>query len=85
MIGYSLLTLPDAYAGRAIIQYADTHANLAGDKFAIPVADKPGKQFVFEKSLVEVDSELIEIARAHALWPRYAYRQKKYLTALVTR
>ena len=50
MIGHSLLSLPDNFPGRAIMQYGDTHAYMLGNRVVIHVPDKPGKQFVYEKS-----------------------------------
>lgn len=81
-IGHNLLALPDDFPGRAIMQYGNNHAYRVADDIVVHQPDKPAQQFQYlngeliEKSL---DPELARIAKAHALWPMYAYREGKYL------
>ncbi len=81
MIGHSLLNMPDDFPGRAIMQFGNNHAYMRGDQVVVHQPQKPGKQFVYNEqgfNEVEADPELVKIARAHALWPSFAYREKKY-------
>ena len=83
MIGHDLLSLPDDFPGRALMQYSNNHAYRVGDDVVIHQPDKQPKQFEYrDRQLIEkaLDPELSEVARAHALWPMYAYREKKYLS-----
>ncbi len=83
MIGHDLLQLPKDYAGRAMMQYGDSHAYIYGDEVIIHAPQKEPRQFLYKnKELMEskLNEDLSEIAKAHALWPMFAYRQKKYLS-----
>ena len=82
LIGHKLLTLPENYPGRAIMQYGNNHAYRVADDLVVHQPDKPAQQFEYRNGeLIEkaLDPELARIAKAHALWPMYAYREGKYL------
>ena len=83
MIGHDLLNLPESFAGRALMQYDNNHAYMLGKEVVIHMPDKPAKQFIYDDNqLLETvkNESLTEIAQAHALWPMFAYREKKYLS-----
>jgi phosphoglycerol transferase MdoB-like AlkP superfamily enzyme len=83
LIGHDLTALDKDFAGRAMMQYDDNHAYILGDQVIIHVPEKEPKQFSYiNGELIEgpVDETLAKVAKAHALWPMFAYRQKKYLT-----
>ena len=82
MIGHDLLQLPEDFAGRALMQYGNNHAYMQGSELIVHMPEKEPKQFSYQQgSLVEkpLDAEQAEVARAHLLWPMYAYREQKYL------
>ena len=82
MIGHDLNSLADDFPGRAIMQYGNNHAYMKGNEVVVHLPRKSPKQFRYlDKILSEtrLDETLAEIARAHVLWPMYAYRNKKYL------
>ncbi len=82
MIGHDITKLPEHFEGRALMQYGNNHAYMQGDEVVIHVPEKTAKQFIYQaKQLHEIklDGVLEEVARAHVLWPMYAYREKKYL------
>ncbi len=82
MIGHDLLQLPDHFAGRALMQYGNNHAYMQGSDVIVHMPEKEPKQFSYQQgSLVEkpLDAQQAEVARAHLLWPMYAYREQKYL------
>ncbi|MBT4196883.1 MAG: sulfatase-like hydrolase/transferase [Gammaproteobacteria bacterium] len=82
MIGHDLVKLPDSYAGRAIMQYDNNHAYMLGNDVVVHVPEKAAKQFSYQNKKLyaeELDEGFAKTARAHALWPMYAYREKKYL------
>ena len=81
MIGHSIFSLPDTYPGRAIMQYGENHAYMLGNNVVIHTPQKKAKGFQYiDNKLVEYDieSDLIDAAKAHALWPMFAYRNNKY-------
>jgi phosphoglycerol transferase MdoB-like AlkP superfamily enzyme len=83
MIGHDVTRLPADFAGRAMMQYDDNHAWMQGDDVVVHVPEKEPKQFVYRDKELEdaaLQDELCEVAKAHALWPMYAYRHKKYLS-----
>ncbi len=83
IIGHNLMTLPEQFRGRAMMQYDDTHAYMAGNDVVVHMPRKGAKQFKYrDKVLIEtsVISNFAEEAKAHALWPMFAYRQQKYLS-----
>ncbi len=82
MPGHVLTELPVDYRGRALMQYGNNHAYMEGSEVVIHVPEKPAKQFQYKnKVLIEQPSnaEFIQKAQAHALWPMYAYQNRKYL------
>ena len=82
MIGHDLRTLPESFEGRALMQYGNNNAYMQGNDVVIHVPEKVAKQFSYRDKKLhvkELDEGLAEIARAHVLWPMYAYREKKYL------
>lgn len=82
MIGHNLLNLPSHFSGRAMMQYDDNHAYLLGDQVVIHTPEKAPKQFRYlagELEEGELDESLVKVAKAHALWPMFAYRERKYL------
>ena len=83
LIGHDLTSIPDGFTGRSLMQYGNNHAYRSGNDVIIHQPDKEPKQFEYTgRKLVEkeIDPTLVEIAKAHALWPMYAYREKKYLS-----
>ncbi len=82
MPGHDLLQTPEAYPGRAIMQYGSTHAYMRGDQVVVHAEHKPAQQFTFSAGkLVPVqqpDEELARDALATALWPSLVYKQQKY-------
>ena len=83
MIGHDVTQLPADFAGRAMMQYEDNHAWMQGNDVVVHVPEKEPKQFVYRDRELEeatLQDELCEVAKAHALWPMFAYRQKKYLS-----
>jgi len=83
MIGHDLMALPESFQGRAMMQYDDNHAYISGDDVVIHTPKKEPKQFIYsDKELLEtaLNTDFADIARAHALWPMFAYRQQKYLS-----
>ncbi len=83
MIGHNLMCLPDDFRGRAMMQYDDNHAYMAGNDVVIHMPKKEPKQFIYqERELLEtrLDTSLAKVARAHALWPMFTYRKLKYLS-----
>jgi len=82
MIGQDLLSIPDDYPGRALMQYGNNHAYLQGDQLVIRQPDKAPLQFSFRDGQLQpvpLDPALAGIEQAHLLWPSYAYREGKYL------
>ena len=83
MIGHDLSQISPDFAGRAMMQYGDSHAYIYGNEAIIHAPQKEARQFLYKnKELIEaeLDEDLAEIAKAHALWPMFAYREKKYLS-----
>lgn len=83
MIGHDVTALPDNFQGRAMMQYEDNHAWMEGCDVVVHVPQKPALQFIYRDQELEqsaIDEALLETAKAHALWPMFAYRQKKYLS-----
>ncbi len=65
------------------MQFADNNAYMYGEDVVIHQPKKEPRQFKYQSKLLtetEINSELVEIAKAHALWPMYAYREQKYLS-----
>ena len=82
MIGHDLRNLPESFLGRAIMQYDNNHAYMQGRDVVVHAPEKAAKQFSYRNKELQaeaLDEGLAETARAHALWPMYAYREKKYL------
>ncbi len=82
MIGHDLLSIPDDYPGRALMQYGNNHAYLQGNQVVIRQPDKAPLQFSYHDGRLQpvpLDPVLAEIEQAHLLWPPYAYREGKYL------
>jgi phosphoglycerol transferase MdoB-like AlkP superfamily enzyme len=82
MIGHNLRQLPADFAGRAMMQYDNNHAYMSGNDVVIHIPEKAPQQFSYETGELKqtpLDAELAEVARAHILWPMYAYRELKYL------
>lgn len=82
LIGHDLLTLPEDYPGRALMQYGNNHAYLQGDRVVIRQPNKAPLQFAYRDGKLQpqtLDPALAEIEQAHLLWPSYAYREGKYL------
>lgn len=82
MIGHDVMSLPKDFVGRAMMQYNDNHAYMLGDDVVVHMPEKEPKQFIYQdKELVDAthDFDINDIAKAHALWPMFAYREKKYL------
>lgn len=83
MIGHDLLHLPPRHTGRAMMQYDDNHAYIQEDQAIIHRPRQQPKQFIYRnRELVEtrLDEKLAAVARAHALWPMFTYREQKYLS-----
>ncbi len=82
LIGHDLLTIPEDYPGRALMQYGNNHAYLQGDRVVIRQPNKAPLQFAYRDGKLQpqiLDQALAEIEQAHLLWPSYAYREGKYL------
>lgn len=82
MPGHDLLQLPDAFPGRAIMQYGSTHAYMRGDQVVVHAEDKPAQLFNYKSGTLiparQEDQELVKDALATALWPSLAYRNQQY-------
>ncbi|MGE0798107.1 MAG: LTA synthase family protein [Lautropia sp.] len=73
---------------RALMQYTDNYGYLAGDRLIVLEPGKPARQFTAsahpgappQQALqpAAVDPELARTALAHALWPEWAYRNRRY-------
>jgi phosphoglycerol transferase MdoB-like AlkP superfamily enzyme len=82
MIGHDVTQTPKGFPGRALMQYSNNHAYRYGDKVVIHQPEKQPQQFQYiDGKFIEeaIDAELLAKAKAHALWPMYAYREMKYL------
>jgi len=83
IIGHNLRQLPADFAGRAMMQYDNNYAYMSGNDVIILIPEKEPQQFSYvnaELIQTPLDKELAEVARAHILWPMYAYRERKYLS-----
>ncbi|MBP1748661.1 MAG: hypothetical protein H6Q52_1200 [Deltaproteobacteria bacterium] len=81
MQGQDLLQTPENYPGRAIMQFNNSQAYMAGDRVVIHTPNKPATQYVFlndELVPTQEQPELIRDALAQALWPIIAYQEKQY-------
>jgi phosphoglycerol transferase MdoB-like AlkP superfamily enzyme len=82
MIGRPLLSMPEEMQGRAVMQYADTHAYLEGNRLIVHQPKKMPLQFSVsaDRQLepVELDPKLQEDALAYALLPGLLYRKMLY-------
>lgn len=72
----------DQIPGRAIMQFGGNQAYLQGQDVVILQKDRPMSQFIYRnKKLIpakSTNSSLQRTARAHALWPMKAYKNKEY-------
>ncbi len=82
MIGRNIRGLTEDDPGRALMQYDNNHAYMVGNDVVIHVPGKEPKQFTYRGGVLTeraLDKNMAEKALAHALWPMYAYRERKYL------
>ena len=85
LIGHDINALPENFMGRALMQYGNNHAYMSGSDVVIHVPEKEARQFSYRDGALEekpLDEALEEIAKAHALWPMFAYREGKYLSKI---
>ncbi|MBM5812650.1 MAG: LTA synthase family protein [Gammaproteobacteria bacterium] len=81
MIGRDLLALPEDLPGRALMQYGDANAFLAGERVAIHRPKLPAETFAYRAGRLQPlphDAELERDALAHLLWAAHAYRDRRY-------
>ncbi|MEZ5978108.1 MAG: LTA synthase family protein [Planctomycetota bacterium] len=82
MIGRDLLAPGEHREGRAVMQYYDTNAFLAGDRVIVHQPHKEPRQFrLVDEELVpeeRADPELVRDALAHALLPWHLYDESLY-------
>ncbi len=81
MLGYDLTKLPDSSPGRAIMQYGDNFGYREGNNLIVLQPRLSPTQYnVSENKLnqADVDESLKTKALAHALWPSWAYRNRRY-------
>ncbi|MGB5246599.1 MAG: LTA synthase family protein [Woeseia sp.] len=71
----------DELPGRAIMQYGDTQAYREEDRVVVLRKEKPAALFRYaggELTALPDDPEIIERAKALAVWPVQAYRERTY-------
>lgn len=81
MQGHDLTQTPKNHPGRAVMQFDNNQAYMVDDQVVIHMPNKPATQYVFRNGKLQPVSEqpeLIRDALAQALWPIYAYRERKY-------
>lgn len=85
MIGRDLTQAQGQKAGRAMMQYNDNYGYLQGDILTVLCPAKSAQQFTYQMPAhyqaipeAEVRQDLIEIARAHAIWPNLMYATGSY-------
>lgn len=79
--GNNLLTLPESYPGRAIMQYGDNHGYLEDQQVVIHRPGLDAAQFEYEAGElmpVPLQPELVRKAQAWALLPGLLYRKGMY-------
>lgn len=79
MLGHDLTR---SAPNRAIMQYENHYGYLKGNDLVVLVPNKGAVQFSYTLPAtftpVPTDTTLAEEALAHALWPSWAYREKRY-------
>ena len=82
MLGHDLTQLSEAASGHAIMQYGDNFGYREGDKLIVLQPNLQPAQYsiIEDDSLVKskVDDDFKNRALAHALWPSWAYRNRRY-------
>ena len=85
MIGRDLTQEAKESVGRAMMQYNDNYGYLAGDILTVLCPLKPAQQFVYQApetytpiAQADLRQDLIELARAHAIWPNLMYDSGLY-------
>lgn len=80
MIGHDLCQ-SDA-GGRALMQYGDNYGYLRADSLLVLEPAKPPSQWSYQApehyQSEPLDPELVDIAKAHALWPHWAYTHQAH-------
>jgi len=77
--GRPLLDIPNALPGRAVMQYAATHALLEGNNLIVQQPEKEPLQFVVQGQKLlpaELNPELAQDALAYALLPGFLYKKQ---------
>jgi phosphoglycerol transferase MdoB-like AlkP superfamily enzyme len=80
-IGRPLLSMPENVLGRAVMQYGETNAYMAGNRVIVNRPKMEPSQYIYQnESLVPsaLDPDLAEKALAHALLPGYIYYNSLY-------
>jgi len=81
MPGRDVLRLPAADPGRALMQYGDANAFMAGNRVAIHMPNQAARTFEYRDGALTPaasDTELERDALAHLLWADRTYREKRY-------
>jgi len=77
----SLLSMPENVLGRAVMQYGETNAYVAGNSVIVNRPKMESSQYIYQnESLVPsaLDLDLAEKALAHTLLPGYFYYNRLY-------
>jgi phosphoglycerol transferase MdoB-like AlkP superfamily enzyme len=82
MLGHDLTKLDNKWPGRAIMQYGENFGYREGNRLIVLQPSRKPSQFAVQEdgSLVttKCDELLEKKALAHALWPSWAYRNRRY-------
>lgn len=85
MLGRDLTKVDDSWSGRSLMQYGDNFGYREGNQLIVLQPRLAATQYSVQKddSLVDasVDEALKKKALAHALWPSWAYRNRRYTPA----
>lgn len=82
MLGFDLTQMPDSWKGRSIMQYGDNYGYREGNSLVVlrPHLEPTQYSVQFDDKLApdKLDGALESRALAHALWPSWAYRNRRY-------
>ena len=83
MLGLDITMLPDAYEGRAIMQYGANQAYWRGQEVVVTQPERPVTTYHFDRESFSLtpapaNQDLEHEALAHALWGSLAYRRGLY-------
>ena len=83
MLGHDLTTMAEDWQGRAIMQYGENFGYREGSQLMVFRPQLGARQYrvVNDQKLVEekyINQEFRRVALAHALWPSWAYANRRY-------